>query len=79
MPLDELGAGVLKTMGRMLVYIFGELILELLVKGPGYIIVKRFSAQKDDIDPDGVLVLFAGCLFWCLVGVIIYGVIHLIR
>ena len=44
-----------------------EIIVELLIKGPGYLIVRIWHSNKE-ADPDGCLVTLIGLAFW---GVII--------
>jgi len=74
MPLDELASGLLHIVGRLIGHLFIDIILELLIKGPGYLINKAF-ARKKDIDPDGFLVLLTGIIFWVLIGIIVFFVI----
>ncbi len=65
MPLGEIASGFLEIIGR----IFMELILEILIKGPGYLIVKIFT--KKNINPDSFLVIVIGLIVWVIFG---YGV-----
>lgn len=66
MPVGEIAGeflgGILKFIGRF----FAEFIFEMLIKGTGYLICKRFSNR---VDPDGVLVVLVGLVFLSLVGV----------
>ena len=53
---------IFEVIARVLV----EIVVELLLKGPGYLIVKSFRSETD-ADPDGCLVFVVGILFWCVV------------
>lgn len=46
-----------------------ELVGEIIIKGPGYLIVRSIRPQ-DRTDADGCLVIISGLTFWCLAGVI---------
>lgn len=48
---------------------FWELVAEIVIKGPGYLIV-RIIRPQDRTDPDGCLVMISGLAFWCLAGMI---------
>ncbi|MEP1741442.1 MAG: hypothetical protein ABJI60_00795 [Kangiellaceae bacterium] len=66
MPVGEIAGeflgGILKFIGRF----FAEFIFEMLIKGTGYLICKRFSKR---VDPEGALVVLVGLVFLGLVGV----------
>ncbi len=70
--IGEVAEGVFKVVARFLGYILLEIILELLLKGPGYFISKQFT--KHDPDSDGVIVVFTGFMFWIVLGLSIYGI-----
>lgn len=53
-----------------------KLIIEIILKGPGYIIIKIFY-PRDKFDPDGCAVVIVGFLFWTIVGLLIWGAIKL--
>ena len=56
----ELLGGVLRFVGSLLV----EVLLEILIRGPGYWLCRLL---KKDVSPDGVAVVLVGILFWiCL-------------
>ncbi len=63
MLLDEIAAGFLKMLGR----IFVEVVVEILIKGPGYFIAKVFF--KPPIDPDGWQAGLCGIILWVALGV----------
>lgn len=68
-PLGDLAAGLLGTVARLLGQVFAELILEILIKGPGYLILRglrRSSAAP--LDPDDWRVAVAGIAFWGVIG-----------
>lgn len=70
--IEEVAGGVFKVVARFLGYILLEIILELLLKGPGYFISKQFT--KHDPDYDGVIVVFTGFMFWIVLGLSVYGI-----
>jgi len=76
MPVEELAAGLFHLLGRFLGYFLLEIVFEILIKGPGYLIVKYLlGGNKDERDPDGILVLFMGIAFWLaivLLGYLVY-------
>lgn len=73
MPLGDIAAGLLEGTWRFIVEIFLQVVLELLLKGPGYLILRYVFLRDDkDIDPDGVLVVFLGVLFWLILSCIGY-------
>lgn len=75
MPLGDIAVGFFEIVGRFIGQLFIEIILEVLIKGPGYIIVRMFtSPSKKDIDTDGVLVLFSGVIFWVIIGFSAYWI-----
>lgn len=75
MPLGDIAGSIIEVLGKFIGRIFLELILELAIKGPGYIIVTTISGSKyESVDPDGWLVALAGIGFWIIVGGTAYGV-----
>ena len=71
--MEEVIVGIFKFIGRAIVHIFIELILELLIKGPGYLIIKIFS-NINEKEPTENKIIIIGLLFWCLVGAVAYMV-----
>ena len=69
--IEEVAGGVFKVVVRILGHILLEVIFELIVKGPGYLICKLFT--KRDLDPDGFVVVLTGFLFWLVIGVGAYS------
>ena len=61
MPLGELAGGLIGAVLRLVVYFFLEVILEIVIRGPGYLICRIF---RKDVDPDGGWVATAGFAFW---------------
>ena len=51
-----------------------ELIFEILVKGPGWLIVRLCPFEKPP-NPDGCLVISIGLAWWTVVGLLIWGAI----
>lgn len=64
-------AGLFKFIGRFIVHIFIELILELLIKGPGYLIIKLFSKNNGEEPTENKLII-VGLIFWCSIGSAIF-------
>lgn len=66
MPVGEIASeflgGALRFIGNLLL----EVVLEFLVRGPGYLLCKPF---KKDVDPEGGLAAFVGIVFWVIVAV----------
>jgi hypothetical protein len=55
---------------RFLARVFVEIFVDLLVKGPGYLICRVVGK---DVDPDGVQALLAGFGFWVVTGATLYA------
>ncbi len=68
MPLGEIAAEIVSPILRFFAQIFGELILEILVKGLGYLICRPFSKR---VDTDGAIVIVVGLFAWA--GIIYAG------
>ena len=68
MPLEIIGEGLVylvKVFVRFMVSVFVELILNLLIKGPGILIWRCFGYKA--LDDDSTRVILTGLLFWVLV------------
>ena len=52
---------LIEVVARFIGRLFSEVLIELLCKGMGYLICRKFN---EDIDPDGFLVLIVGLSFW---------------
>jgi hypothetical protein len=61
MPLGDLAGGLIGGALRLIVQFFLEIILEIVVRGPGYLICRLFDK---DIDPEGGWVAITGIVFW---------------
>lgn len=48
MPIDEIGVGIFGAIFRFLGWVFFEVIIEVLIKGLGYVICRPF--KKVDVD-----------------------------
>jgi hypothetical protein len=70
MPLGDIAGEVLGGIFRLLGELFMQIVVELLVKGPGSLICRLF---RRDANPDGGLVVFVGLLFWAVVAGAIYA------
>jgi hypothetical protein len=66
MPVGEIASEVLGRVFRFIGNAFLEVVFELFVRGPGYLLCKPF---KKDVDPDGGLAALVGIAFWVAIGV----------
>lgn len=71
MPLGDIAGEVLGGIFHFLGEMFMQIVVELLVKGPGYLICRLF---RRDASPDGGVVVLVGLLFWAVVVGAIYAV-----
>lgn len=74
MPLGEIAGSVFGVILRVVSGIFTNVILEILIQGPGYLLLKHVLLRKEDIDPNSAWVLFVGALFWLAVGTAAYWI-----
>lgn len=65
--VEDIVGGVVRFFGRFIAQLFIEIILELLIKGPGYLIAKIIFKSEPDVD--SFVVITFGILFWLLLGV----------
>ena len=70
--LGEIVVGFFQIIGKFFIEVFLEIVLEILIKGPGYFILRKISKAPQDID--GFKVIFLGLLFWIAVGTICFAV-----
>lgn len=61
MPLGEISSEVIGTVFRFVGQVLIDVVAEVIVKGPGYLICRLFSKN---VDPDGMRVAVVGILFW---------------
>jgi hypothetical protein len=61
MPLGDIAVGLISGVARLVAHIFLEIVIEILVRGPGFLICRLI---RKDIDPDGGWVAVVGLLFW---------------
>ena len=79
MPLGDIAAGVFEVLGKFVGQIFIEIILELLIKGPGYLILKILKrSHAGEVDPDSGIVIITGITFWILLGGLVFMVCKLL-
>ncbi len=71
MPVPELVFELIAPIGRFLVWLFVEVLWELLIKGAGYLVVRPF---KRDVTLDSGIVLVVGFALWILVAAVAYRV-----
>ena len=69
--MEEVALGIIKIIGRILFFVFVELSLDILLKGPGHLIVKLFSRNKEK-EPTENQSLIVGIIFWALISVIVF-------
>lgn len=73
MPIDEIAGGFLRILGRFITEFFIQLVFELLIKGPGYVITKLVSKSEPDVE--GWRVAVCGILFW----IALFGAVYLLH
>lgn len=71
MPVEELAAGLLSAVLRVIGAIFVDVVLEIVIRGPGYLICRAFNKN---IDADGALVMGVGLAFWIVLAIAGYTV-----
>lgn len=64
--IEDVAGGVLRVTARVVGQFFVEIVFEILVKGPGYFIVKQFT--KRDPKPVAFAVIITGIVFWSVIG-----------
>ena len=64
MPVGEITGGALGTVARVIGYIFGELILEILIQGTGRLVLNALRPRRE---PGEVESAFVGLLVWAVV------------
>jgi hypothetical protein len=69
MPLGEIAAEVLGGVVRFIGGLIVDVVLEIAIRGPGYLICRLF---KKNIDAESNWVVVTGIVFWLLVGVVAY-------
>ncbi len=71
--LDELLSFVFSTIYRFFSYLLMDIILDVLIKGAGYLLIKALPfSKKKTISPDGFLSITLGLIFWVSIGMMIY-------
>ena len=64
--IEEVLGGVFKALARLIGQFLLEIVFEVMLKGPGYFIIKQLT--KDDPNPDGFAVIITGIVFWSAIG-----------
>jgi len=67
MPIDEIAGSAIGGVFRFLGWIFFEVIIEIFVKGLGYLICRPFKK----VDLDSTLVVIVGLFAWVLIIVLV--------
>lgn len=68
MPIDTIFEGFLGSILRFIGWVLVDVILEILVKGLGYLICRPFGK----VDPDGLAALVFGVVGWAILGAVGY-------
>lgn len=74
MAFEDFAEAAFRPFLRLIGQFFIEFIGEMLIKGVGYAICRRFSAN---VDPEGWRVALTGVLFWLVVGVFAVSIYRL--
>lgn len=61
MPLGEIASEVLGSVFRFVGQVLIDVVAEVIIKGPGYLICRLF---RRDVDPNGMRVAVVSILFW---------------
>ena len=67
MPLGDIAGELLGGILRLIAHTAGEIVLEFLIRGPGYLICRAFGHR---VDPDGAASTLVGILFWAVVALV---------
>ena len=80
MPLGDLAAGLFEILGRLFFQFFVEIILEIVIKGPGYLIA-RYLLFRDETFLEGseTGITLIGISFWLIIGLSAYGIYVLVH
>lgn len=74
--LADIAGELLGKAFRLIAAFLPEVVVDLLIRGPGYLVCRLF---KKDIKPDGAVVLVVGLLFWGLALLVSYCAFLLMR
>lgn len=69
MPIGDIAGELLGWVLRAIGSIIVDVVLEIAIRVPGYLICRRF---KRDLDPDGGWIVIVGVMFWVILGFIGY-------
>lgn len=70
--IEDVFEGIVRVIGRLIGYFVIEIVFEILIKGTGYFITRLFT--KNDPNPEGLLVIFVGAVFWVIVSALAYSI-----
>ena len=80
MAIDDPTDGLWRVLWRVFMWFFDQLVVDILLRVPGYFLVKLFTpAGAPDPDPDSFLVALVGLLFWLAVCAVGWFVLSQIR
>lgn len=73
MPIGDIAGEALGGIGRIIVWIFVEVVFEILIRGAGHVVLRTLRPKSD---PGDIACVFVGLLVWmCLLGgaFLLYG------
>lgn len=70
--IEDVFEGMFRVIGRLIGYFVIEIVFEILLKGTGYFITRLFT--KNNPNPEGLLVIFVGAVFWVIVSALAYSI-----
>jgi len=68
LPVEEITEGFFRSLWGIVKYFIVEIIIEIGIRFPGYVIIKYiwYPSWKRKIDSDSISVFIAGVIFWLL-------------
>ncbi len=70
--IEDVFEGMFRVIGRLIGYFVIEIVFEILLKGTGYFITRLFT--KNNPNPEGLLVVFVGAVFWIIIFTLAYSI-----
>lgn len=75
MPMDELAGGVIGAVLRFLGWVLIEVVVEILIKGLGYLVCRPFSKTA----PSETAAFFIGLLCWVVIALFAYALVDFLQ
>ncbi|MDH5179556.1 MAG: hypothetical protein OEZ39_11920 [Gammaproteobacteria bacterium] len=72
MPLDDIGEGLVKAIFRFIWFVLIDIGLDILIKGPGYLLL-MYRYRNSDEEPGEVSCILIGIVFWLIVATLAYS------